>query len=355
MMSYVGQSMKRFEDPRLVTGKGAFVGDLTLPDTLHAAVLRSQHAHARLRDVHVAAARAVPGVVAVLTGADIVGVLPGIPTRAMTGERAVDALQAPEYPLLPHDKVCYVGQPIAIVVAHDLYVARDAVELIMVDYEPLAPVLDPEAAARDDAPVIHAAMGTNVAMRLRQRAGDLEGALAQADHIVRQRYVVQRIVPAPLETRGVLARYQPQEDLLTVWNATQAPHRVKHFLVHLLQRPEQTVRVIAPDVGGSFGVKDCLFPEDVLIPYLAIRLRRPVKWIEERRENMLAYHGRGHSLDIEAAVRRDGVLLGIRVHVVAGLGGDFFPTTPPAAFNARRPIIWPVPNPPLTIEAGGGP
>jgi hypothetical protein len=195
------------------------------------------------------------------------------------------------------------GQPIAVVVAHDPYVARDAVELITVDYEPLVPVLDPMAATRDNAPV-----GTNVAMRLRQRAGDLEGALAQADHVVRQRYVVQRIVPAPLETRGVLAQYQPQEDFLTVWNATQAPHRVKHFLVHLLQRPEQTVRVIAPDVGGSFGVKDGLFPEDVLIPYLAIRLRHPVKWIEEQRENMLAYHGRGHSFDIEAAVRHDGVL-----------------------------------------------
>jgi aerobic carbon-monoxide dehydrogenase large subunit len=352
-MSYVGQSMKRFEDPRLLTGNGAFVGDLTLPDMLHAAVLRSQHAHARLRGVDVAAARAMPGVVAVLTGADIAGVLPGIPTRAMTGERAVDALQAPEYPLLAHDKVCYVGQPIAVVVAHDPYIARDAVALITVDYGPLVPVLDPDAAAQDGAPVIHEAMGTNVAMRLRQRAGDLEGAFTQADRVVRQRYVVQRIVPAPLETRGVLAQYQPEEDLLTVWNATQAPHRVKHFLVHLLQRPEQTVRVIAPDVGGSFGVKDCLFPEDVLIPYLAIRRRHPVKWIEERRENMLAYHGRGHSLDIEAAVRRDGVLLGIRVYVVADIGAYFLLTTPSAPFNVCRRIIGPYHIPAISIELAG--
>jgi carbon-monoxide dehydrogenase large subunit len=240
-----------------------------------------------------------------------------------------------------------------VVVAHDLYVARDAVELITVDYEPLVPILDPDAAAQDEAPVIHAAMGTNVAMRLRQRAGDLEGAWAQADHIVRQRYVVQRIVPAPLETRGVLAQYQPEEDLLTVWNATQAPHRVKHFLVHLLQRPEQTVRVIAPDVGGSFGVKDCLFPEDVLIPYLAMRLRRPVRWIEERRENMLAYHGRGHSLDIEAAVRRDGVLLGIRVYVVADIGAYFLLTTPSAPFNVCRRIIGPYHIPAISIELAG--
>ena len=352
-MSYVGQSMKRFEDPRLVIGNGTFVGDLTLPDMLHAAVLRSQHAHARLRGIDIAAARAVPGVVMVLTGADITGVLPGIPTRAMTGERAVDALQAPEYPLLAHDKVCYVGQAIAVVVAHDPYVARDAVALITVDYEPLVPVLDAEAAARDDAPVIHEALGTNVAMRLRQRAGDLDGAFAQADRVVRQRYVVQRIVPAPLETRGVLAQYQPQGDLLTVWNATQAPHRVKHFLVHLLQRPAPTVRVVAPDVGGSFGVKDCLFPEDVLIPYLAMRLRRPVKWIEERRENMLAYHGRGHSLDIEAAVRRDGVLLGIRVSVVADIGAYFLLTTPSAPFNVCRRIIGPYHIPAISIELMG--
>ena len=352
-MSYVGQSMKRFEDPRLVTGNGAFVGDLTLPDMLHAAVLRSQHAHARLLGIDIAAARAVPGVIAVLTGADITGVLPGIPTRAMTGERAVDALQAPEYPLLAHDKVCYVGQPIAVVVAHDPYVARDAVELLIVDYEPLVPVLDADAAARDNAPVIHEALGTNVAMRLHQSAGDLDGAFAQADRVVRQRYVVQRIVPAPLETRGVLAQYQSQADLLTVWNATQAPHRVKHFLVHLLHRPEQTVRVIAPDVGGSFGVKDCLFPEDVLIPYLAMRLRRPVKWIEERRENMLAYHGRGHSLDIEAAVRRDGVLLGIRASVVADIGAYFLLTTPSAPFNVCRRIIGPYHIPAISIELVG--
>ena len=352
-MSYVGQSIKRFEDPKLVTGNGAFVGDLTLPDMLHAAVLRSQHAHARLRAVDVAAARAVPGVVAVLTGADIAGVLPGIPTRTMTGERAVDALQPPEYPLLAQDKVCYVGQPIAVIVAHDPYIARDAVELITVDYEPLVPVLDPMAAGRDEAPVIHAAMGTNVAMRLHQRAGDLEGALAQADHVIHQRYVVQRIVPAPLETRGVLAQYQPQEDLLTVWNATQAPHRVKHFLVDLLQRSEQTVRVVAPDVGGSFGVKDCLFPEDVLIPYLALRLGRPVKWIEERRENMLAYHGRGQTLDIEAAVRRDGVLLGIRVHIVADIGAYFLLTTPSAPFNACRRITGPYHIPAISVELVG--
>src|SRR5262249_53931972 len=187
------------------------------------------------------------------------------------------------------------------------HVARDAVELITLDYEPLSPILDPHEAVQDDAPIIHEALGTNVAMRVRQHAGDLEGAFARADHVIRQQYLVPRLAPAPLETRGVIAHYQPEEGLLTVWNSTQAPHRVKHCLSRLLNRPEGTLRVIAPDVGGSFGVKDCIFPEDVLVPYLALRLGRPVKWAEERRENMLPYHGRGMSLDMEVAVRGDGV------------------------------------------------
>jgi carbon-monoxide dehydrogenase large subunit len=352
-VSYIGQSIKRVEDPRLVAGNGTFVGDLAFPDMLHAAFVRSPHAHARLRRIDVAMARNVPGVVAVLTGADMAGVLPGIPTRAMVGERAVDVLQVPEYPLLAHPTVCYAGQSMAVVVADDPYVARDAIDLITVDYDLLPAIVDPLIAVQDETPVIHAMMGTNVAMRLRQQTGDVASAFAQAYHIVRQQYEVQRVVPAPLETRGVLAHYQPGEDLLTVWNATQAPHRVKRLLADLLQRREETLRVIAPDVGGSFGVKDCLFPEDVLIPYLACRLGRPIKWIEERREHMLAYHGRGQNLAIEAAVRRDGVLLGIRVHVVADLGAYFLLTTPVPPLNVCRRISGPYHIPTLSIELVG--
>ncbi len=352
-MSYVGQPMKAIEDPRLVTGRGAFVDDITLPDMLHAAVLRSPYAHARIRAIDVSAARAMPGVMAVLTGADIAGILPDIPTRAMAGERAVDELRPPEHPLLATAKVCYVGQAVAVVVAHDPYVASDAVERIVVDYEPLSPVLDPDAALRDDAPIIHEALGTNVALRVRQRAGDLDGAFARAEHVIRQRYVVPRLAPAPLETRGVMAQYQPEENLLTVWNSTQAAQRVKHSLSILLNRSEEGLRVIAPDVGGSFGVKDCIFPEDVLIPYLALRLGHPVKWVEERRENMLAYHGRGMSLDIEAAVRGDGVLLGMRVHVVADIGAYFLLTTSSAPFNAVRRITGPYHIPAVDLELQG--
>jgi carbon-monoxide dehydrogenase large subunit len=352
-VSYVGQPVKRLEDPKLVTGHGAFVDDITLPDMLHAAVLRSPYAHARIRSVDVAAAHALPGVVAIVTGADIAGVLPDIPTRAMTGERAVDELRPPEHPLLAKDKVCYVGQAVALVVAHNPAMAGDAVECLTVDYEPLSPLLDPDEAVREHTPIIHEALGTNVSMRVRQRAGDLEGAFAQADRVVRQRYVVPRLAPAPLETRGVMAHYEPQSNLLTVWNSTQAAHRVKHYLSQLLNWPEEALRVIAPDVGGSFGVKDCIFPEDVLVPYLALRLRRPVKWVEERRENMLAYHGRGMSLDIEAAVRGDGVLLGMRVRVVADIGAYFLLTTSSAPFNAVRRITGPYHIPAVDLELLG--
>jgi carbon-monoxide dehydrogenase large subunit len=352
-MKYVGQPVKRFEDPKLITGRGAFVDDIKLPDMLHAAVLRSLYAHARIKSVDTSAARNLPGVVAVLTGADIVGVLPDIPTRAMTGERAVDELRPPEHPLLAKDKACYVGQAVAVVVAQDTSIARDAVECVAVDYEPLSPLLDPHAAVQEDAPTIHPALGTNVAMRVRQRAGDVEAAFAQADHVIRQRYVVPRLAPAPLETRGVMAHYQPEENLLTVWNSTQAAQRVKHYLSRLLNRPQEALRVIAPDVGGSFGVKDCIFPEDVLIPHLALRLGKPVKWVEERRENMLAYHGRGMSLDIEAAVRGDGVLLGMRVRVVADIGAYFLLTTSSAPFNAVRRITGPYHIPAVDLELLG--
>ncbi len=352
-MNYVGQPVKRFEDPKLITGRGAFVDDIKLPDLLHAAVLRSPYAHARIRSIDLSAARSLPGVIAILTGADIAGVLPDIPTRAMTGERAVDELHPPEHPLLAKDKACYVGQAVAVVVAQDAAVARDAIEGIAIDYEPLAPVLDPELAVQSQAAVIHEALGTNVAMRVRQRAGDVEAAFAQADRVIRQRYVVPRLAPAPMETRGVVAHYQPQENLLTVWNSTQAAQRVKHYLCRLLNQPEQTVRVVAPDVGGSFGIKDCIFPEDVLIPYLAMQLGRPVKWVEERREDMLAYHGRGMSLAIEAAVRGDGVLLGMRVRVVADIGAYFLLTTSSAPFNAVRRITGPYHIPAVDLELLG--
>ena len=196
-MSYTGQPLKRLEDPRLLTGKGSFVDDLQLPDMIYACVLRSPHAHASLRRIEVAAARLLPDVVAVLTGDDIAHVLPDIPTRAMAGEWQVEEMRAPEQPVLAKGKVCYVGQPVAVVVARERSVARDAVDRIQVDYAPLPPLLDPLAAAQADATPIHAHLGTNIALRItHDRQGhDLDAAFARADRVVRQRYDVQRLAP----------------------------------------------------------------------------------------------------------------------------------------------------------------
>ncbi len=352
-MIYAGQSVKPFESRRFVTGSGSFVADLTFPDMLHVVVLRSLHAHAKLKAIQVSAACARPGVMAVLTSADLSGVLNHIPPPIMGPGRPVETMHTPLHPLLATDTVCYVGQPIALVVAQDLAAAQDAVAYIQVDYDVLPPVLDPLQAVQPEAPSIHPALGTNVALRFHQQGGDLEAAFAQADHVVRQRYDVPRLALVPLETRGVVAHYQPREDQLTAWNATQAPHRVRTHLAQLLNRPEPTIRVIAPDVGGSFGMKDCLFPEDVLVPYLALRLRRPVKWIETRQENMLAYHGRGQSLEVEAAVRRDGVILGLRADIVADLGAYMLRTTPYPAFNAARRLTGPYHIPALQVHMRG--
>ena len=352
-MTYIGQPVRRFEDAAFVTGQSSFVNDIVLPGMLHALVLRSDHAHARLGPVDVSSARRLPGVTDVLTAADIAGVLADIPSRPMTGVQTMEVYNAPEHPLLARDKVCYAGQAVAIVVAEDPYIAREALELIQVDYEPLPPVLDPHEAVAGGSPIIHQEIGNNVAMRARQEGGNVASAFADAAHVIRQKYDAQRLAPAPMETRGVVAQYQPEEEMLTVWNSTQAPHRVRGYLSEILNRPESEIRVIAPDVGGTFGMKDCIFPEDILVPYLSILLGRPVKWIEDRQENLLAYHGRGLNLDVELAVKDDGSILGMRLRVVADLGAYFLLTTASAPFNALRRIAGPYHIPAMELEMVG--
>ncbi len=351
-MDYFGQPLKRFEDARLITGKGVFIDDIKLPDMLHAFILRSVHAHARIRSIDSSGAKSIEGVVAVLTGSDLDGVLPNIPIREM-GDRAVEEFNPPGHPVLAQDKVCYVGQPVAVVVAENPYLARDGAELVLVDYEPLPPVVNPKMATDPDTPIIHSNIGTNVAMRSVQEGGDIDQAFAQADHIVRQKYQIQRLAPSSIEGRGVIADYDAEEDFLTVWDSTQAPHQVKRYLAQSLERPAETIRVASPDVGGSFGIKDCMFSEDILLPYLSLLLRRPVKWIEERQENLLTYHGRGMSLDMEAAVKNDGQLLGIRVSIIADIGAYFYFTTPFPLFNAARRITGPYDIPAVRADILG--
>ena len=351
-MIYLGRSIKRFEDARLVIGDGVFIDDIKLPDMLHAAVVRSVHAHARIRSINVVDAIELDGVVEVLIGADLAGKLPDLPIRPM-GDRSVDEFNPPEHPVLAQDKVCYVGQPVAVVVAKNPYLARDGAELVTVDYEPLIPVVNPVDAANEDVPVIHPHLGTNVAMRSVQEGGDIEKAFAQAAHIVRQRYEIPRLAPSSMETRGVIGNYDASGDLLTVWDSTQAPNQIKRYLAQMLGRPEESIRVVAPDVGGSFGIKDCMFSEDVLMPFLALRLQKPVKWVEDRQENLITYHGRGMSLDVEVAVDKKGVILGIRASILADIGAYFYFTTPFPLFNAARRITGPYDVPAVKVDLLG--
>src|SRR6266545_7290907 len=350
MTTYVGRPLKRFEDPRLVTGQGSFVDDLRLPGMLHAVVLRSPHAHARLLPLDAAPARALPGVVAVLTASDIAGAVRDIPPRPT---RELEGIHVPEHPVLARDKVCYVGQPVALVVAQDRYLAKDALELLRVEYEPLPPLIDPIAAAQDSATPLHEAFGTNVAMRIQVGRGDLQAAFAQADCIVRQRYDVPRLAPAPLECRALLAHYEPAMQRLTLWASTQVPHKVKRYVGQLLQQPPREVRVIAPDVGGGFGQKVEIWPEDIALSYLAMQLARPIKWIEERWENMLAYHGRGYSAEVEAAARRDGTILGMRFRIMADVGAYFLTATAGPPINAAHRVAGPYAIPTMEVECLG--
>jgi carbon-monoxide dehydrogenase large subunit len=349
-MSYIGHPVKRREDPRLLIGQGTFVDDLRLPEMLYAAVLRSPHAHAAIRSISTRPARRLSGVAAVLTAADIAGAVHDIPPRP-TPE--LEGINVPAHPVLARDNVCYVGQPVAVVVAPDRYLVKDALELITVDYQPLSPMLDPLEAAQQDSSPIHPEFGTNVAMRIRVGRGDLQAAFAQADAVVRGRYDVPRLSPAPMEGRGLLAHYQSEADLLTLWASTQVPHKVKTYLPRLLTRPPGHVRVIAPDVGGGFGQKVEVWPEDVVLSYLAMALRRPIKWVEERMENMLAYHGRGHAAEVEAAVRRDGVILGMRFRIVADVGAYFLTSTPGPPVNAAHRVAGPYAIPTMDVECLG--
>ena len=349
-MTYVGQSVRRFEDHRLLTGQGSYVDDMKLPGLLNAVVLRSLHAHANIRSIDVSAATRLPRVVAVFTAADIQDLAVEIPTRTNTG---ADEFSPPKHPLLASDKVCYVGQAVAVLIAEDPYTAADALDQIVVDYEILPALTDPYEALEQDAIIIHPDQGSNVSLRTLNGGGDLDGAFAQADHVVRQTYQVQRLAPAPMEPRGLIADYDSQADLLTVWDSTQHPHEVREHLVHLLGRTEEGIRVVAPDVGGGFGEKASLFPEEVVIPYLSILLGRPIKWTENRQENMTAFHGRGHSVELEAAVKSDGTILGIRVNIVADLGAYFFLSTPTVPVLTTHRLTGPYRTPAMTVEVQG--
>ena len=313
----IGASVKRIEDPRLLRGEGKYVGDFRLPGMLHAAVLRSPHGHARLRGIDAAAALRHHGVVAVYTSADL-GPVGRIPVRLGPRPSLIACLQPP----LAVEAVRYVGEPVAVIVATDRYIAEDALERIVVDYDPLPCVADARRATEAGVPILHEAIGTNAVEHFVMHRGDPEGAMAGAACRIRERFSLNRHTGVPLETRGLLAAYDPGTRRLTAWGPSKVPHFNRRVLSDLLDYPEHLIHFLEPDVGGGFGVRGEFYPEDFLIPWAAMRLRRPIHWIEDRREHLMATnHSRQQHHDVEIGVDRDGTILALVDRIAVDLGG----------------------------------
>jgi carbon-monoxide dehydrogenase large subunit len=316
----IGSAVRRVEDPRLVTGAGTYIGDLSPTGMLHAEFVRSQYAHARLNGVDTTAAQAMPGVVAVFTGADVNDKINPLP-----GHSSVDGAKNPKRTILADGIVRFMGEAIAVVVAESADIARDAAERVIVDYADLPVVIDLDEAAKDGAPLVHEPLGTNVCFHQQKTHGDVDAAFARADQIVERRIVNQRVAALPIECRASLAEYRRGEGSLVVYAGTQFPHVMRTQITQILGLRENQVRVIAPEVGGGFGAKANVYPDEILIPWLAMQLGRPVRWLEERRENLATMaHGRDQIDYISAACKKDGTILGLKGRILADLGAYLY-------------------------------
>jgi carbon-monoxide dehydrogenase large subunit len=312
---YVGKRLRRREDPRLITGAATYVEDIKLPGMHHAMIVRSPYGAAKIKSIDIAAARQRPGVVAIYTGADVKEVGP-VPCGA-----SLPGLRVPHHHILAQDRTYFVGHPVAVVVATDKYLAKDAADAIEVDYEPLAAVTDPEKALESGAPAVHPEWADNVAFTFQQNGGDADKAFAEADVIVKQRITSQRLIPTAMECRGVVADFNSGDKALTVYSSTQIPHLLKTLLALMLNQPENKLRVVTPEVGGGFGSKLNVYAEEALMSFISMKLGKPVKWIESRRENYMAtIHGRGHVDYYEIAAKKDGTILGLKVKIIQDLG-----------------------------------
>ncbi len=322
---YRGVRVKRIEDPKLVVGRGIFVDDVAVPGPRHVMVVRSPHAHARIRRIRGKST---------ITARDL-----GV-SRVLSAD--VDGVAVARHPLLASDRVHYVGQPVALVVGKSSEDAADLAAQVEIQYEPLPPIVDVETALDPKAPLLHPRLRTNVAYRESLKRG-ASRVFADAEVTISQRIHHQRIAAISLEGRAVLA-VPPRagERTLTVWSSTQMPHALRDELAEMLPLRGATVRVIAPDVGGGFGAKGSIYPEELLIPLLALRLGRPVKWVESRREHLMTTtHGRSQFADVTLAASRDGRIQGVRLHVVADVGAYLL--------NLTAEI------PPLTLQMATGP
>ncbi len=318
-----GTAVKRREDGRFLNGTARYMADVRLPDMAEAVVLRSPMAHARIIGIDVSEALALPGVITVLTAADLSGesftYRPYHKSPAKFAE-LVDVLEKHhDVPLLAEERVRRVGEPVAFVVAEDRYIAEDARELIRLDLDELEPVLDPERGLEPDAPIIHDELGGNLQSQVTVSSGDVDGAFAVAEHTTSFRFKIGRQIGSPLENRGVVAVWDPEDGGMTVWSATQMPHLSRKVVGGILGIAAEELRVICPDMGGSFG--GGVYYEDILVPYLAKRLGRPVRWIEDRVENLVnARHGRDQVHEVEVAFDAGGRILGLRDRFLVDMG-----------------------------------
>jgi carbon-monoxide dehydrogenase large subunit len=320
----MGAEVKRKEDPRLVTGSSAYVGDITVPGMQYVAFVRSPHPHAKVGKIDAARAMARPGVSRVVTGQDIKAYCQPIPLGGPSAEGggggAETSVGRKHYPL-SIGKVRYVGEPVAAVIATSEAVAVDAVADVMVDWQPLPAVADQLSALKDGAPQLHDDAAKNVEHETNIKVGEPDAAFAKAHKVVKQRMVSQRLCGVPMEPRAALAMPDPLVGGVTVWSTHQAPHVLRNDIATLLGVEQQNVRVIAPEVGGGFGVKFGTYPEDATLAVIAKRYRTAVRWTETRIEHMTSTtHGRAQVTDLEAAVDADGTIKALRMHVIADIG-----------------------------------
>ena len=318
MPTLFGSGIRRREDPRLITGNATYTDDVKLPGMLYAVILRSPWAHARIKSIDVTKARKVPGVVAVYTGKDVAERLNPVPCAWALPNAD---LKVPPHPTLAITHVRYVGDGVALAVGETREAARDALDLIHVEYEPLAAVVDPEAATKKGAPQLHPEVASNVAFTWTIAGGDTDAAFAAAPVKVKLRIVQQRMLPTAMEPRAAVAQFNPGTEQLTLWVTSQNPHIHRFLCSLMLKVPEHKLRVIAPEVGGAFGSKLATYADEALTCFASMDLKRPVKWTEDRSENFkVTTHGRDHVEYVELCGTKDGMITGIRTEVFAGLG-----------------------------------
>jgi carbon-monoxide dehydrogenase large subunit len=346
--AYVGRPMKRREDRRLLLGAGTFTDDLRPAHCLEVVLLRSPHGHARITRLDVSRARTAPGVVAVATGDDVRHL--GLTT---VNRGPLPDLKVPPHPIIADGVVRATGEPVAAIVAESAAAAWDAADLVRVEYEPRPAVTEPEPALAAGAPVLHPEIPANRAFRRVVRSGDADAAFARAAHRIGLRVAQERISAVALEPRTVLASFDPVAGELTLWVSCQSPFRVRGEVARLLDLHESQVRVIAPDVGGGFGVKTGPYREDGLLAWLAVTLRRPVKWVATRREDFdTTNQARGSVCESELALDADGRILGLRAHIVSPLGASLMFAAPGSPWNHARllPGAYVVPSCDITVE-----